>query len=565
MVHALSNRSALAELFPAKFLDVASEGRPEEFLQPLMDLGYMSRDLLKPDIVELALTRRPGKAKAARGLEAAVRKALKCFRADATKEGLLKKRELASDLGEEEDLEMHPGTAEMNLLHALVSLDGEKHVRDIPQVGEEGLRVRLLQYQLDVYGMLAGEVGEPFQAENKEALKQVQGWLGLDLVEELLPLLADAEKLCAVLLASNVFPLHCSMFVFFDSDYKGFRWLGDHPRRFERKLEEDISPLKFIEFQKLLAVRRLLLGRRILEPEAVAQINQSEVNRFVVRLVQVRQWMRGFYQGRLDSDFGPMTLESLEDFAEAHDVDLDEILVKAGHGEQDEDYWCLNFVALFRCMHNCDHGVKTETVPELIEEFEANLEELGGPEKSVVFMGVGDSFMDQNRQARKDLPLGRRLYLGTKSLVRSISLGMKKLLRTFVEGVKKLVRLGQNLAKLLFRMVREALRVFGHGLEFLFSKRTITTNQGNALGAYTKFDFDMDVMNFYRSGLGKEAMALHVQSVDQVVNGLYMSLELTGVVLNIAVNVIKGPVGWVKLAMVLARKFAELLKKRLFG
>ena len=565
MTDALSNRAELADLFPARFLDVASEGREEEFLQPLVDLGYLEGRICEPDLMDIALSKDRMKGPAARQLERAVRRGLRQFRKEAIAVGLLSGKELASDLGDGEDRGMHPGTKEMDLLHELVSLDGEGELEELPAAGDTGLRVRILQYQLDVYGCLKGEVGEPFQAENFQQLERIRTWLGQDRPEDLLPLLADAELLCTTLLDSLEFPLHSPMVAYFKTDYRGFLWDGDRPARFRKRLEKSISPLQYVEVQKQIGFRRRLLHRRLLDEAAVLAVERSEINRFVVRLVQVRQWMRGFYHGRLDSDFGPVTLHSLGEFADVHDVDLDELLVKAGHDEEGGDHWCLNFVELLRCMKNCDTGGQAETVNGLVGEFEDEMEELASAKKNRVLMGVGDSFKAYGRETKSNIREGRRVYYGSRSLVRSLSAGIKKVVDFFVRGAKRIAKIAQNLAKLLFRMLREGLRVLGRGLKFLFGKRTITTRQGEEVAALTNFDFDMDVHGIFRPGLGKEALALHRESLQRVVNGLMFSMELTGTVLNIVVNVLKGPVGWVKLAMTLARKLAELLLKRSKG
>ena len=562
MIDALSSRAELAELFPTRFLDVASEGRVEEFLQPLVDLGYLEGRICEPELMEIALSRDAMKGPAAKLLEEGVRRGLAQFRKEALAAGMLSGKELASDLGEAEDWEMHPGTKEMDLLHALVSLDGEAELGEMPESGDTGLRARMLQYQLDVYGLLKGEVGQPFQAENFVEIERLRTWLGQDRPEDLLPLLADAELLCATLLKSLEFPLYSPMVAYFETSYRGFTWDGDRPGHFRKQLEKSISPLAYVEVQKCIGFRRRLLHRRLLDAEAVLAMERAEINRFVVRLVQVRQWMRGFYHGRLDSDFGPVTLQSLVEFAEVHEVDLDDMLVKAGHDKEGGDHWCLNFVELFRCMEMCDRSGKAETVNGLVGEFEDQMGEMAGGKKNKVMMGVGNSFKAYGEETKSNIREGRRVYYGSRSLVRSLSAGIKNVIAFFVKGAKRIAKIAQNLAKLLFRMLREGLRVLGRGLGFLFGKRTITTRQGADVAAVTKFDFDMDVHGFFRPGLGREALALHRESLQGVVNGLMFSMELTGTVLNIVVNVLKGPVGWVKLAMTLARKLAELLLKR---
>lgn len=562
MTDDLSGRSILAEFFPATFLNMASHGREEEFLQPLIDLGYLEGRVCDPDFIEMALSRDALRGPGAIGLHMAIRQGLAVFRAEATEVGMLDAGLVASDLGEGEAAIVHPGTVEMELLHLLVSLDGEARLGKLPREGDEGLLVRVLQYQLDVYGLFEGKVGQPFGEMETMQLEKLRAWLGLDLLVEVLPLLADSELLADALLNSSVFSQQAFGVAFFEAPFDDFLGMGNGSRAFRDALEKSLDPLRQVAFQKLVAANRLLVVRRLLDAERVAEIADSEVNRFLLRLIQVRQWTRGFYQGKLDSDFGPMSIGSLVEYARSHEDNMDEWLLKSGRAKDGKEYWSINYIRLLEGMKASDGAAGAATLDGLVADFDAGLERLPFNERGKVMVGLGDHFLDFNVNARKNLRMGRRVYYGIRSLVRSISKGLGKIIDFIIKGARAIAQLTKNLAKLLFRAVREALRVFGRGLGFLFSDRTITTQEGFSVAAITKFDFDMDAFNYYNPAIGPEAFRLHQESLRQMVSGLGFSLELTATVINVALGLAAGPSGWIALALGLVRKFASMLRRR---
>lgn len=142
------------DVIPQDDLDLLSAGREAEYLQPLIDLGYL------PDV------------------NANLPAALYQFRKEYLVYDLIPSYSIKIlDFPPSEQ----PETLELELLHRLTSLESDL---DLPEDWTEGVQniwTRVLHYRLALYGLFSGDAGTPLQKEIFNNFDFLKNWLQLDL------------------------------------------------------------------------------------------------------------------------------------------------------------------------------------------------------------------------------------------------------------------------------------------------------------------------------------------------------------------------------------------------
>ncbi|MEL6926819.1 MAG: hypothetical protein AAFO94_22455, partial [Bacteroidota bacterium] len=73
--------------------------------------------------------------------------------------------------------------------------------------------------------------------------------------------------------------------------------------RFKNKLEESLHPDFYRELRQQVFTQR--------NTQWLDELSKDPFNQFLIRLLQVHQWMNGYYYGQLDSDLGRRTFDSI--------------------------------------------------------------------------------------------------------------------------------------------------------------------------------------------------------------------------------------------------------------
>ena len=123
----------LSELIPKKEWEPFQEGREEEYIQPLIDLGYLP----------------VGAEKKTKLLQ----KAISQFRREYR---VLNWLQSGLDIPNHIDLELErePDSLEIKLLHLLIDMDGDFKIEQLPLEGEQSIISRVIFYRLTVMGCL---------------------------------------------------------------------------------------------------------------------------------------------------------------------------------------------------------------------------------------------------------------------------------------------------------------------------------------------------------------------------------------------------------------------------
>ncbi len=292
----------------------------------------------------------------------------------------------------------------------------------------------------------------------------------------------------------------------------------------------------------------------------LTQIAVTPFNLFLIRLIQIRQWMNGYYYGRLDSLPADRTFESIVEFTEEEQLRrlrLKYVLTKLGN--EQSGFWLLNAQYYFECLVELDAQSGPENTPQLIELYESQF---------------GDNLVYKNEATTRawkeytaEIEEGmqgsehfiRRFYYGVRSLVRTIGRVLKKIIRFIIRGVKTLIRIFKNFIKLLYKEIREGVKNFFDGMDFLFGKRMIETVALSGQRIVTKYDFDFDSMVILPYDTPSDAVQRHIQLCLMRTSNVHFSMKLCGRIIKWAYEIVTSVFSWPMLCVRIAFFFKDLI------
>ncbi|MFK7808876.1 MAG: hypothetical protein AB8F74_13815 [Saprospiraceae bacterium] len=293
------------------------------------------------------------------------------------------------------------------------------------------------------------------------------------------------------------------------------------------------------------------------------QIAQEDFNLFLIRLIQVRQWMNGYYYGRLDSQPADRTFKSIVEFTDEEDLPrlrLKYILTKLG--ESQKGFWLLNAQYYFECIVELDKSATTNDTTELIETYQESIE---GNKKIYTNENTRKAWIAYNKELGEGLDGSehriRRFYFGVKSMARSIGRVMKRIVRFIIKGTKIVLRILKNFIKIIYKEIREGTRNFLDGMSFLFSRRSIHTPGVNEEQAISRYAFDFDSMVLMTDTISPETVDSHIRNCMLRTGNLHFSLRLCGKIVKWVIVIATGTVTWPRLALKIAFYFKDLVKE----
>ncbi len=292
------------------------------------------------------------------------------------------------------------------------------------------------------------------------------------------------------------------------------------------------------------------------------KLAKDPFNIFVIRLIQVRQWMNGYYYGRLDSQPADRTFLSIVELTEEEAMKrlrLKYILTKLGN--KTEGYWLLNGEYFFDCICELESKGKTKNTAELIKEYEDSFKK-DPIYKNKVTEEAWNEFTEEIEEGIQNTQQHiRRFYYGVRSLARSIGRVVGKLVRLIINGIKSVIRIFKNFIKILYKEIREGARKFFQGMEFLFGKRQIESTLKTGETLVTKFDFDFDVTVWSTNDVPHNLYKSHITKTMGYALNMSFSLRLVAKVLKWTFTLTTGALTWPRLALKIAFHFKDLVLK----
>lgn len=329
--------------------------------------------------------------------------------------------------------------------------------------------------------------------------------------------------------------------------------------RFKAKLKKSLSSSFYAE------VRREIFKNR--NTVYLEQVIADPFNQFLIRLVQIHQWMNGYYFGKLDSALRAMSFDSLVELVEdIPHLRLKYVLTKLG--DQTSGYWVLNIhYFLDRMVAEVLADDKQYSAADVIEKYEL---EFDRPDYRTAITDEAWTIYKQDHETGlEQVDKIRRIYFGIRTLARSIIRGFGRLIRFIIKGVRKLITIFKNFINILYKEIREGFRKFSEGMSFLFGNRLLETKDastGNII--QSKYDFDFDMLIVTPNRINIEAIIQHQALSLRYTQNLNFSLVLTAKIIKWAFRLIKAGtlISWPQLALRIAiyfkKQIIQWLKKK---
>ena len=331
------------------------------------------------------------------------------------------------------------------------------------------------------------------------------------------------------------------------------------------------------------AQRCLYLHQAISETKKIEDEINNELNQLMTRLVQIRLWLLGTYPGKLDSDLGPLSLKGItsvmdyfrENFGTSRGFVPSDLLMHLGG-----DYWVLNATYLFKAFlpvleeMNDKRGSKNQT-RTISEKIASLLSDPGTDTKAreSILTTINEELQKKypaaaNRQRKPRTRAGKGLLRSIGRFFRHVGELIGKGIKRVIRTLKKLFRWFKNTAQVIWRELKEIYSVMSRAINFLFSRRQIITAQGGQ-SIVTDFDGGFDSITVLSSGSESESesetksrsesealIQTHIRTVQSHSRALFQASAFAGTIISIALKVITGPCGWIRLGMEVIRFLA---------
>lgn len=448
-------------------LDIILEGRNEEYIFPLIQLGYLHKDY----------ENKTG------GDRLILRTALKLFRQEYQECQLIKEELYFDDLTDYNLQFYEPSPIEIKLLHQLTSLDGSFHIQ-YQCIEKYNLFKRILNFQLNLLHLSHLSIKE----------------------------------------AKN----HLNLFFNTNHDNLSFELISNIPAAIKHLITNEID-LPSLPFSSSIDSKK-----------------KSSTSR---KIIQILLWIYGYYDGKIDSILANHTLKAIQKVLEQENVKTEDYIIK---NENNSILYTNKFLLLFYnriIKEKSDLGAVARLIDQYLEK--ENKREEGNSL-------INTSWSNEIEKRKENFNQGRPTYFGTNTIVQSV----RRQFRTFYKKVKTVATQTINFMKQLFetihsavqlfyREIREGLKVFQLGINFLFGEKEIITHFNDQKVAYTYLDKDFDMKNYFSVGCGQKNIVRHNRHCQRHINALKYSLNVCSKILPWVISY-KNPITWTRLSFQIA-------------
>lgn len=468
-------------------------------------------------------------------------------------------------------------------LTLLTSLDGEM-TTDVPlKIGDQNLWTRVLLYRFRALGQLFKNerVSDPLNELHIVRLWNFERWIGVrkpDSGEPPNDEKISPEQFALTGNAHALFQKFCEtnrrQLLFYncpntgaeeDAKYEflmvfhGRFYDGKNRRQFRRACNNRTVKVRGREIKPELNSALAVISERGTNEAAFKTLS----NKFGIHLMQLKMWMYGFYFGRIDGQYGPLSHASFLDLLEHEKQDKkrkrQQILLAL-----DEGYWAVNLPKAKELFKDFDqHLAKTkkredEILSKVNADNEAPILEAQSRQRQVEV----NSFFDHARMK------GRRIYHGIKSAVACAFRGIGRVVKWLARKLKKVAGAVVSFLKNVFKRIREGVQVFYRAMRrfgiFILGKPLITPENfrkspPNTPIAFSRFNLDFDIINFQSNSIGADLENEHMRTVRRLLYGLSLFLEIAALAIPLIRSL--ATMSWVQLGVQLGRLVVRLIRK----
>jgi hypothetical protein len=470
--------------------------------QMLSDLGYLNTEFLSGIFMENKIA-----------------EAYQAFYTDLQQSGLKSTREI------NEFTNIYQDQAGLKLLESVTDIDEGILFTKLPELGEPGLMTRIIHYRLSLLGLYTGPIQLNYNAFSYAGLEKAATYVNKSKLSTL-NLLANLQSYTEAFLIENGF-LHSV--VAFKSGISGKQKdVPEYSGKFKRQIRQDLK-----DHETQFEILEEKLFRRNDDNVDLALLQSmagEEINRFILRLIQLHQWMAGYYNGALDADFGELTLESLIEIIENYNEGSDDKVRAADVlARVRDDYFifnCLYFLKQYK-EENRQADQTMNTLAMLSDSYSK-----AEPDEQLAFETNFQAEIEVVRSGQDAIPetkngVLRRVFFGIRTFFKKAFRFARKLFRWIVSGLKQAVTFVNNAIRMIYTFLKDAIRHFIEGVKFLLGKLPVTTQSSDGRFMYSNFDLDKDGLNIFETANASD-VKIHMDMVRQKVHSMSFSLALIG-------------------------------------
>ncbi|MBK6963276.1 MAG: hypothetical protein IPH20_04870 [Bacteroidales bacterium] len=504
-------------------------------VQMLTDLGYLKTELLyEGNATEKAAS------------------AFQMFYSDLLASGLTNPQQL-------ENLKaMYGLEAEVKLLEAATDVDEGFRFTSLPRLGDLNLITRIVHYRLALLGFYPGQIDSVFNAYSISGLDKAASLIGQKALDTL-NMLGDLQQFTIAF--TNAHGYSNSLAVIKIPSSQTADNIPGYSGKFKRRLRDDLRnhPAEFEVLDKFLFFRK----DDKVDNAFVNKLADAELNGFILRLIQLHQWMSGYYNGALDAGFGEVSLNSLlniiHNYRESAGVRISdgEVLVNVTG-----DYYlfnCLFFLKQYQA-ESQQQDKSFETLAAIVQSYQnaVKVDDKSDFEKNF------RSGMAAVVERQKILPVKkngviRRIFFGVRTFFKKAFRFARKIFSWIAKWAEKAIDFLGNLFRMIYAYVKEAVRHFVEGVRFLLGKFPVITSGKSGELIYSNLAADKDGVNIIGNAEPGE-IRQHLSSLKGMVSSMKFSLAVIGMLVQVMKTALSAnaPVAWPVLILNLGMSFKKV-------
>ena len=440
------------------------------------------------------------------------------------------------------------------LLRKCTNIDDGLHISRFPKNNELCLISRIIHYRLELIGSWEHRVDLPFTPLNTlHALEQLATHTKTTALEAL-NLLGNMDAFAAHLMNTYASDHFIVCFQCEKIDPETAKEI-ERPLAFKRQLIDDFG--ERTEYFKFL--KQNIFTKK---PDTAAfnylhSLNKKPFNRLIIRLVQLFQWRNGFYNGLLDGNAGPLTVQSL---LPAFDMlaEQNKTSIKPHRLITiiDKGYILMNCHYYFTHLLQTDEGELAidEGISQLMETYhmaEADKQEVF----NVNFEKLRTDTWNQTKHPKERRGLIERSYYGITTFFKRILNFSQRLFRWICHRFDRFKNFLTSWLSAITEDIRKGIKAFLTGITFLFGNNSIIHHRADSLVASVVKPFG----DSFTLAIGdfKPLVEDQCQQIKYKTAAVDFSLAVTGGIIKLAVNAINF-MGWPMLLLSIAKVFRNI-------
>lgn len=485
--------------------------------------------------------------------------AMNSFKAELKESGLLPQAEI------NQINQIYGEQSDEKILELCLDMDEGLKFNALPTFRDRGLQVRIIHYRLHILGVYHQAIDAYYSSSSYSGLQQLTRYTGKTLLSTL-NLLSDLQEFTVTYLKERGFEQPISIFRVSPSVLENLRddqgkksKLPDYTGAFKRAVKRELKNHPDV-FKKL---RDSLFKKDDddVNEQVALTMSRNEDNAFIIRLIQIHQWMAGFYHGRLDGELGPVTINSLREIISSYndsgeDIDEKKALVVLVEKDGIIAFNTIFFLNKYKVEHSqSDKTIQTlETINNSYQNAKADDQK---DFRDNFTTGIKDIRNGKDPSSREGKGFLGRIFGGIRSFFKKIFRFASKIFGWIARKVGKALSFITSFLKKIYEVIKQAAHHFIEGVKFLLGRTTILsgTPQQNII---TQFNVDKDVINLVQQ-LDEAILTIHKAKVNEKVQSLKFSLMLIALLFKtIKVLLVGAIVAWPIFLLKLAKSFKQL-------